>query len=63
MKNKFLKGALVLSCLMLSTSLFAQYAGYTLVWQDEFNGGYSNADANGLDMDSWNYETGTGDGG
>ncbi len=53
----------MLSCLMLSTSLFAQYAGYTLVWQDEFNGGYSNADANGLDMDSWNYETGTGDGG
>ena len=42
----------------------AQYNGYTLVWSDDFNGGYANADATtGLDLDSWNFETGNGSGG
>jgi beta-glucanase (GH16 family) len=41
---------------------FAQYIGYTLVWSDEFNGGYTNTDSEtGLDMSSWSFETGNGD--
>lgn len=40
------------------------YSGYTLIWSDEFNGGYSNPHAEtGLDEDTWNFETGNGSGG
>jgi beta-glucanase (GH16 family) len=43
---------------------FAQYSGYTLLWSDEFEGGYANADAEtGLDMSAWSFETGNGNGG
>ncbi|MBP5318796.1 MAG: glycoside hydrolase family 16 protein, partial [Paludibacteraceae bacterium] len=49
-------------CASIPTLLSAQYDGYTLVWSDEFNGGYTNADPyTGLDLDSWNYEIGSGD--
>jgi len=52
------------AAILCSGGAFAQiteYPGYSLVWSDEFNGGYSNADANtGLDLDSWGYETGGG---
>lgn len=54
--------AFLLGELFFSISLIGQgYAGYTLLWSDEFNGGYSNADAEtGLDLDAWNFETGGG---
>jgi beta-glucanase (GH16 family) len=39
-----------------------QYTGYTLVWSDEFDGGYTNTHTGtGLDTDSWAFETGNGD--
>ncbi|MBO4370438.1 MAG: glycoside hydrolase family 16 protein, partial [Paludibacteraceae bacterium] len=47
--------------IIISSLAHAQYDGYTLVWSDEFNGGYTNADyRTGLDMDSWSFETGGG---
>lgn len=57
------KVSFLVSLLLLAATqaLHAQYDGYTLVWSDEFNGGYTNADyRTGLDMDSWSFETGGG---
>lgn len=63
MKKSFTKWTALLLTLMPAMA-YAQYQGYSQVWSDEFNGGYSNADATtGLDLDCWNFETGNGDGG
>ncbi|MBP5259332.1 MAG: glycoside hydrolase family 16 protein, partial [Paludibacteraceae bacterium] len=61
MKMNLKKVLAVLALCMVSAGLSAQYDGYTLVWSDEFNGGYANPDGTtGLDMDAWSFETGGG---
>lgn len=64
MKQIFRKVGLLVFMSSTLLSLTAANEGYTLVWSDEFDGGYSNPDATtGLNMDVWNFETGNGNGG
>ncbi|MDR0873301.1 MAG: glycoside hydrolase family 16 protein [Prevotellaceae bacterium] len=57
------KTILSFAFLISASAISAQeYSGYSLLWSDEFDGGYSNADTEtGLNLDTWNFETGNGD--
>ena len=64
MKNSFKKITLAICFLGCSLLAFGQYPGYTLVWSDEFDGNYTNADATtGLNLSNWTFELGNGSGG